>query len=183
MAVIWKLNTSNQGKFEEFKRLFAIHGIELDATHIDLDEIDDNLINVVAHKASQLDENVIVEDTSLNIEGAQVGTQVRFLLDHLEEYVGKKAEWIVLLAYRIGNNVRIFKGSQEGMIVKAQGAKGFGFDPVFMPTGSDLTLAEAKPDHVNARAKAVDAFIKQVPFLIHPAIYKWEGRWQKKSNK
>lgn len=180
MALVWKLNTSNQGKFEDFKRLFKAHSIELDATHIDLDEIDDTLINVIAHKASQLQENVIVEDTSLNIEGAQVGTSVRWLLDHLGEYEGKKAEWIVLLAYRLGDEVFIFKGSQLGTIVKSKGVKGFGFDPVFLPEGECVTLAEAKPDHVNARAKAVEAFINKKPYMTHPAIYTWEGKWQNK---
>ena len=44
MKKMWKLNTSNQGKFEEFKRLFAHHGVELDTTHIDLKEIDADIL-------------------------------------------------------------------------------------------------------------------------------------------
>jgi inosine/xanthosine triphosphate pyrophosphatase family protein len=56
------INTSNPGKFEEFKRLFAKYGIPLTATHEDLAEIDADPVAVVAHKATSVPENVIVED-------------------------------------------------------------------------------------------------------------------------
>lgn len=173
----WKLNTSNTGKFEEFKSLFAKHNNTLETTHVDLREIDADPIKVIAHKASQL-ENVLVEDTSLDIEGASVGVNIRWLLDHLGEYAGRKAEWTVLLAYAQGDQVYIYKGKVEGTIVIPKGTTGFGFDPVFLPNGATQTLAEAKPDSVNARAKAVDALLKNDLFMQHPLIKDWEGRWQ-----
>lgn len=176
--MIWKLNTSNLSKFEEFKRLFAKEGNSLEVTHIDLAEIDSDPIKVIAHKASQLGENVIVEDTSLEIEGASVGVNIRWLLEHLKDLAGKKAEWTVLLAYRQENDVFIYKGSIFGTIVPPQGSAGFGFDPVFKPDGSEHTLAEAKPDSVNARAKAVKALIKGDLFMKQPAIKSWDGPWQ-----
>lgn len=52
------------------------------------------------------------------------------------------------------------------------------FDPVFLPDGSDKTLAEDKPDEVNARAKAVDNFVKDIPFAIANPIFDWEGEYQ-----
>jgi XTP/dITP diphosphohydrolase len=175
----WKLNTSNPGKFEEFKRLFAKHGSTLETSHIDLKEIDADPIKVVAHKASQLGENIIVEDTSLDIEGASVGVNIRWLLDHLTEYAGRKAEWTVLLAFRQDNQIYIYKGSISGTIVQPRGATGFGFDPVFLPNGSTETLAESKPDLFNARAKAVESLLKGDIWTKHPIIEKWEGPWQK----
>lgn len=173
----WKLNTSNPGKFEEFKRLFGQSGYSLEASHFDLREISADPIQVIAHKASQL-ENIIVEDTSLDIAGAVVGINIRWLLDHLSEYVGRKAEWTVLLAIHQGDNILIFKGSVSGTIVKARGVGGFGFDPVFLPDGSAETLSEAKPDVVNARAKAVEAFIKGDVWATHPVMKSWDGPWQ-----
>lgn len=177
---IWKLNTSNPGKFEEFKRLFTQNGSDLEASNFDLEEIDADPIQVVAHKASQLAENIVVEDTSLDIEGASVGFNIRWLLDHLSEYKGRKAEWVVLLAVRQGNEVYIYKGSLAGTIVLPRGNGGFGFDPVFLPDGATKTLAESKPDMFNARAKAVVALIKGEIYSKHPLIEKWEGPWQKK---
>jgi len=174
----WKLNTSNLGKFEEFKRLFAQYGSKLETSHFDLKEIDSDPTKVVAHKASQLEENVIVEDTSLDIVGASIGIHIRWLLDHLADYVGRRAEWTVLLAFRQRDQVYIYKGSVSGTIVLPRGTTGFGFDPVFLPDGSTNTLAESKPDEVNARAKAVESLIKGDVWTKHPVIESWEGPWQ-----
>ena len=174
----WKLNTSNSGKSEEFKRLFAQQGSTLEISDYDLKEIDANPVTVVAHKASQLGEHVIVDDTCLDIEGAAVGIYVRWLLDHLTEYAGRKAEWTVLLAFRQDNQIYIYKGSISGIIVFPRGTAGFGFDPVFLPNGSTETLAESKPDLVNARAKAVESLLKGDVWVEHPLIENWNGPWQ-----
>lgn len=175
----WKLNTSNPGKFEEFKLLFAKYESTLEATRIDLKEIDADPITVVAHKASQLGENILVEDTSLDIEGASIGVNIRWLLDHLTEYAGRNAEWTVLLALRQDNQIYIYKGSISGTIVSPRGIAGFGFDPVFLPNGSTKTLAESKPDLFNARAKAVASLLQGNVLIKHPVIENWEGPWQK----
>lgn len=176
---MWKLNTSNAGKFEEFKRLFSQFEMPLEVSHIDLREIEADPIEVIAHKASQLEERVLVEDTSLDIESADVGIHVRWLLDHLPDYEGRKAEWSVLLAFRQEEQIYIYKGVVLGTIVKPRGDFGFGFDPVFLPDGCKETLAESKPDSVNARAKAVEALIKEQIWATHPVIEKWNGPWQK----
>lgn len=172
------LNTSNPGKFEEFKRLFAKHDRTLTATHEDLPEIDADPVTVVAHKASSVPENVIVEDTSLDVEGAEVGINIRWLLDHLQEYAGKKATWTVLLAMHRGDMVVVYKGEVHGTIVQSKGKGGFGFDPYFLPDGSDQTLAQFKPDSVNARAKAVEALVENRIYKQVPAIKEWHGKWQ-----
>ena len=54
----------------------------------------------------------------------------------------------------------------------------FSFDPIFEPEGSDKTLAEDKPDEVSARAKAVEAFVKDIPFAIVNPIFEWNGAYQ-----
>jgi XTP/dITP diphosphohydrolase len=176
----WLINTSNLGKYEEFKSLFAKYDVSLEATHIDLEEIDADLIRVMAHKASQLGQNILVDDTSLEIEGELIGTNIRWSLDHLHQYVGRKAEWISLLAFHKDEDVYIYKGSISGAIVEARGANGFGFDSVFIPDGTQKTLAENKPDSLNARAIAVEALMTDQVWKIHPAIKKWDGPWQNK---
>jgi XTP/dITP diphosphohydrolase len=175
-----RLNTSNFGKFEEFKGLFASHGIELDVSHLDVSEIDADPIQVAVHKAGQLGEGILVDDTSLHVSGASVGVNVRWLLSHLTDYTGAQAEWTVLLAHRQGNEVFVYKGSVSGTIVAPRCAspKGFGFDPIFLPEGAELTLAESKPDCYSARAKAVEAFVKGDIYAKHPLIEQWKGPWQ-----
>ncbi len=184
----WKLNTSNKHKLQEFQQLFAKHGYILSATHLDLKEIVADPLTVVVHKASQMGELILIEDTSLEVEGAEVGINVRWLLEHLSDYVGHKACWRVLLAYHSGNQVFVYQGVVNGTIVSSQGVSGqgvsgqgvsgFGFDPIFLPEGSDATLAESKPDEVNARALAVEALFENRPFAIKPLMTSWEGEWQ-----
>lgn len=57
-------------------------------------------------------------------------------------------------------------------------AEGFEFDEVFLPVGSTKTLAEAKPDSVNARYKAVQNFAKGEPAYFLEPIEQWNGKWQ-----
>ena len=55
-------------------------------------------LSVAIHKASQLGEYVISEDTSLDIEGEQVGINVKWMMQELPKFVGKRALWNVYLA-------------------------------------------------------------------------------------
>jgi XTP/dITP diphosphohydrolase len=172
------INTSNPGKLHEFRRLFAKHGMALNATEIDLKEIKAEPVTVVVHKASQVGEHVIVDDSSLDIEGAEVGIDVKWVLHHLPEFAGRKAQWVVLLAYREGEWVYVFEGVIHGQIVPPRGKEGFGFDPVFLPDGAEFTLAQEKPEAVNARALAVDALFEGTYIAKKPPIVNWNGPWQ-----
>lgn len=148
------------------------------STEIDLKEISADPLTVVVHKASQIGEEILVEDTSLDIEGAEVGINVRWLLDHLSSFVGRTASQRVLLAYLKEGLVYVYEAKVDGVIVMPRGNGGFGFDPVFLPNGSEQTLAQAKPFAVNARAKVVEAFVKGPPLVVTPAIRYWNGPWQ-----
>ena len=164
----------------EFQRLFSKYGAVLTATEINLKEIKADPMTVVVHKASQLGERVLVEDTSLRMwrEPRWASRDVRWLLHHLAEYAGRKAHWRVLLAYREGDLVYFLSRNGRREDRSSRGKEGFGFDPVFLPDGSDQTLAQAKPDEVNARAKAVDALLTGKPIARLPPIVDWKGEWQ-----
>ena len=175
----WVLNTSNAGKLAEFKKLFAEQGIELSATQIDLSEIKSDPMSVVVHKASQLESVTLVEDSSLEIDGLNVGVDVRwFTNETMAEYAGKRAVWTVLLGYAQDGMVTVFEGKVFGTIVAPRGNGGFGFDPIFLPDGSDKTLSEEKHNCVNARAHAVKAFAENRPVAKVPVISHWDGPWQ-----
>lgn len=174
----FRINTSNRGKFEEFKRLFSRHGIDLKATHEDLKEIVADPVSVVANKASNAGELVLVEDTSLDIEGESVGIHIRALLQDLPRFIGKRALFRSLIAYREGDLVYIFSGEVQGTIVPARGREGFGFDPHFLPDGAVKTLGESKPDAFNARAIAVNALVRGDHIKAVPAVKEWNGPWQ-----
>jgi len=173
-----KINTANSDKLKEYRCLFAQYGFGLETSQVDLNEIDADPLSVIVHKASQVDERVLVEDTSLDLEGAKFGVNIRWLINALSSHVGAKAIWSVYLAYRSGKKVYVFKGVVPGIIVPAKVHKGFGFDPYFLPNGCKKTLSEDKPDSVNARALAVKAFVNDTPFAIKPVIDEWGGAWQ-----
>lgn len=175
---VLRLNTSNVGKLEEFRRLFLQVGLDLEASSVDLAEIDADPISVVVHKASHVDEGVLIEDTSLDIDGADVGVNIRWLIDNLEQLEGCEARWTCLLAQRVGDMVYVYEGQVTGTIVQKRGDGGFGFDPYFLPHGRELTLAQAKPDDVNARALAVDAFVFRQVMTSADPIFDWDGGWQ-----
>jgi len=163
---------------KEFRVLFEEEGIDLQVSNHDLKEIVASPIHVVIQKASQLDKNIIVEDTSLEVEGEDVGINIRWLLDNLSKFEGKKAIWTVLLAYqKEDGRVYVYQGQVKGVIVKPKG-QGFGFDPFFKPDGSHFTLAESKPNSVNARAIAVKNFAKDRFITSDYPILDWKGDWQ-----
>jgi len=175
------LNTSNPGKSKEFKCFFQAHGIQLKITTIDLPEIIADPLSVVVHKASIINNgqgDIIVEDTSLEIVGEKVGIHIKKMLSHLDQLVGKDAIWTVLLAFRHKDWVYVSKGEVKGKIVETRGISGFGFDPYFVPQGSNKTLAEEKSNKFSARALAVRALVENNFIAIQPPIVDWKGEWQ-----
>ncbi|MGC6475968.1 MAG: RdgB/HAM1 family non-canonical purine NTP pyrophosphatase [Parvibaculales bacterium] len=56
-----------------------------------------------------------------------------------------------------------FEGKVEGSLVwPPRGDKGFGYDPIFLPTGGDLTFAEIEPEIKHAMSHRADAFAQLV---------------------
>lgn len=140
----YKLITSNENKLEEFKKIGFDFIIEKGK---DLKEIDcDNPINVILHKSIDSGKGFIVEDTSLEIEGLNFGTNIRWMLNDLKFLENKKAEWIVLLGVNDGKYIHIYKGSIEGTIINVENipTDNFGFDCYFVPKNETKSLYELK---------------------------------------
>ena len=177
------INTSNKGKIGEFQRMFNQFGYELDSTNIDLKEIIASHDEVVAHKASSLGEGILVEDTSLEIEGKEEeGINIKWILSNMGEFIGKKATWIVLLGIMQGEKVNLYKGVTEGEIVEPSGEGGFGFDPIFRPIGSEKTLAQEKKDETSARFRAIKNLCESNIYKSVDPIKEWKGKWQNEDN-
>jgi XTP/dITP diphosphohydrolase len=61
---------------------------------------------------------------------------------------------------------RVIERQWRGRIVRAKrGSNGFGYDPVFVPEGLDLTSAELSPADKDARSHRGQAFAAMVPVL------------------
>ncbi len=63
-----------------------------------------------------------------------------------------------------------FEGVVNGEIIdEKRGTGGFGYDPVFMPEGSELTFAEMQPVEKNKISHRGRALEKMVEFLLRRA--------------
>ena len=65
--------------------------------------------------------------------------------------------------------VQVYEGLTHGIIVPPRG-DGWGFAPVFQPTGRDKTLAEGRPDEISARYKAVQNLVEGNLLTTHQLI-------------
>lgn len=179
-----KLVTSNKNKLKEFQR-FGLDNIQMEQGK-DIDEVDSDPVTVILYKALEVGAGHLVEDTSLHVSGADVGVNVRWLLDNIAQYNEHKAVWEVLLGYNDGENIRIYQGVIKGELTDAlEGVSGgFGFDTYFIPEGSSQTLYELelinKKDFHSARRLAVDSLISDSPIKVVAIkdIPTWTGKYQ-----
>ncbi|MBN8555226.1 MAG: hypothetical protein J0L93_07270 [Deltaproteobacteria bacterium] len=172
------VNTSNPGKLAEFQKFFADYSrhVAVEATQKSLPEPQSDPITVIRFKASQF-ENVIVDDVSLDVEGADLGVNIRWSLDTLDSHIGKSAVFICYLGVHRDGKIFIFKGEVSGKLVPPRG-KSFGFNPYFLPDGAVKTLAEEKADLFNARYHALQNFIANHPHQICEPLKEWDGNFQ-----
>lgn len=170
----YTLNTSNPNKLREFREL-GLQGLK--ATRIDMPEPNSDPLTVIRYKASMAGPYVIVEDTSFDVEGVDIGVNIRWLIGTLDQHVGKRATFRVLLGVLEEGLVYVYEGVVKGKLVEPRG-KGFGFDPFFLPEKARYTLGESKPPQFNARAKAIRNFKARKPLMKLKPLKKWEGEFQ-----
>lgn len=81
-----------------------------------------------------------------------------------KNHVPRTARFIcaLSLAWPDGH-VESFEGTVEGSLVwPMRGENGFGYDPIFLPEGGDLTFGEMDPDAKHAISHRADAFAQLV---------------------
>ncbi|TDE11767.1 non-canonical purine NTP diphosphatase [Dyadobacter psychrotolerans] len=91
---------------------------------------------------------------------------INLLLEKLEVFTDHNARFKTVITLVVDGIYHQFEGLVEGTIIfDKRGAQGFGYDPVFIPNGHDLTFAEmslAEKSKLSHRAKA---FTKLTDFL------------------
>ncbi|NGZ28102.1 MAG: RdgB/HAM1 family non-canonical purine NTP pyrophosphatase [Magnetococcales bacterium] len=96
-------------------------------------------------------------------EGADDAANLQLLMDRLGENSHRAARFVCVLVWADGaGGSRSFFGTVSGEITHhAKGNNGFGYDPVFQPTGFDRTFAEMtadEKDRLSHRGEALRAF-------------------------
>jgi XTP/dITP diphosphohydrolase len=85
------------------------------------------------------------------------------VLERLSGITDRKARFRTVISLITRGREHLFEGSIEGRITpQRSGSKGFGYDPIFIPEGYNISFAEMSPDEKNKishRAKAMEKLI------------------------
>lgn len=137
------------------------------------------VINEMTHK------NCFAEDTGLEVfslngepgvrsarysgEGRSSEKNIEKLLGKLREKDNREAQFKTIICLIRNGERHFFEGTCKGIIIAApKGNAGFGYDPVFIPEGSQKTFAEMQLDEKNKfshRKKAMDKLTEYLKSL------------------
>jgi XTP/dITP diphosphohydrolase len=171
--------TKNKGKAKEFKAFFSGYGIkahslmDLDEELPDVKETGNTFKENASLKAEQISEilsiPVLADDSGLmidSLDGSPGVYSARYagkmkddnanmekVLLELKNVPAEKrtARFICVLAVAIPSEETIFRtGYCEGIIAfSKRGMNGFGYDPIFVPDGYHVTMAELSSEEKN----------------------------------
>lgn len=89
------------------------------------------------------------------------------LLKELKGAANRKARFRTVISLIIDDSERRFDGVVNGEIInQMRGSEGFGYDPVFMPEGYDITFAEMPLDEKNTISHRSRAIQKLADYLL-----------------
>jgi len=128
-------------------------------------------------------ENVFADDTGLEVdflngepgvhsaryagESRDFSANIDKLLKLMGDTKNRKARFKTVIALILENKTYLFEGIVNGSIIKDKiGTEGFGYDPVFIPDGKELTFAQMDLKEKNTISHRSRAFEKLREFLI-----------------
>lgn len=181
--------TNNSHKLKEARKLLPFLTI-LSLQDIDcpdeLPETGYTLKSNSAQKARYIHDkfgmNCFSDDTGLEVEAldgrpgvfsarfagpsGNASANIEKLLVEMKEVENRKALFRTVVTLLIDNNEHFFEGHIDGTIAKTpSGTGGFGYDPVFIPAGSDRTFSEMTQEEKNNISHRAVAMKKLFEFL------------------
>ena len=100
-------------------------------------------------------------------EGKNADDNTAKLLQKMAEIKNRHARFRTVISLIFDGEEFQFEGVVNGEIIdEKRGTGGFGYDPVFMPEGSELTFAEMQPAEKNKISHRGRALGKMVEFLL-----------------
>jgi XTP/dITP diphosphohydrolase len=179
--------THNKNKLKEIRALLPHYFELLSLEDIgcteeiveDAETIDGNAILKAEYVKHRYGYNCFADDTGLEMEvldGAPGVHSARYagdeksdaaniekLLAELEGEDNRKGQFKTVIALNLEDNQNLFTGICKGEIIKEKlGNQGFGYDPVFRPTGFKETFAEmslSEKSEISHRARAFNELI------------------------
>ena len=182
--------TNNQHKLHEVKAVLGneieIISLEQLNCHEDIPETGNTLEANALIKAKYIHDkfglDCMADDTGLEVEalGGEPGVysaryageeqnskkNMEKLLDNLKDSNNRNAAFRTVIALIDNNKIHYFEGAIQGEIItEARGKAGFGYDPIFVPTGYTKTFAELGLDEKNKISHRALAVNKLVEYL------------------
>ena len=99
-------------------------------------------------------------------EQKNANDNMNLLLKNLADFENKNARFVTVIALIINGNEYLFEGELIGKINDTKsGNFGFGYDPIFVPNGFNISLAEMDLQEKNKISHRAKAFEKMIAFL------------------
>jgi XTP/dITP diphosphohydrolase len=172
--------STNKDKYIEIKSILQRHNLEIEFCKMEIQEIQSDSLKEIAIEKSRyafsfINRPVIVEDDGLFINELNgfPGQYSAFvaktignmgILDLLRKYEDRSAEFVSIIAFSNGQAQQICEGRIRGEIAKDITNGGWGFDPIFVPSGSHLTFGQLqslqKKQEFSHRTKALLQFVE-----------------------
>ncbi len=178
--------TNNVHKLEEVSAMlgdsFEVLSLRSIGCHADIPETADTFAGNALQKARYVKEHYgydcFADDSGLEVDalgGAPGVYSARYsgggseenmtkLLHNLTGKSERGAQFRTVIALLIGDEERLFEGVVRGTIIdERRGEGGFGYDPIFVPEGHDLTFAQLGSEvknRISHRARAVAQLVE-----------------------
>jgi XTP/dITP diphosphohydrolase len=187
--------SGNKGKIKEIKGLFENTGIEIVSLYdlnnpVEIEETGTTFYENAFIKAKTIydiyNTPVIADDSGLEVEqldGRPGVYSARYAFegctydDNNNKVIGElkdlpephKAAFVCCAIYYDGStDIHEFGKLRGRMIMERRGTNGFGFDPIFVPDGYDITLAEIgfeEKNRISHRSRAFHALKQRIVHL------------------
>ncbi len=179
--------SQNKNKIAEIRQKlegFEVLGLDPQLFPDELEEtgttLEQNALQKVRQVHDKTQGNCFADDTGLEVDaldgapgiysaryaGEQKNSEdnMNLLLQNLESKASRKAHFKTIIALIWEGEEYVFEGICKGEIVtEKSGEKGFGYDPIFVPEGSNKTFAQMTMEEksvLSHRGMAVDQLVK-----------------------
>ena len=184
------LASNNAHKIKELQAMlgddFKIKTMQNIGCHDDIEEYGTTLEQNSKIKADYIHDkfqiNVIADDSGLEIEALEnrpgvysaryAGeptnhkANIAKVLTEMEGKTNRNAKFRTVITMILDNKTSFFEGDISGKITsQCQGEEGFGYDPIFMPDGYNITFAEMSSSQKNQLSHRANAIKKLLEIL------------------
>lgn len=182
--------THNRHKLEEIKAIlpndFELLTLEEVAYTDEIPETGNTLVENALIKARSVNTHTgydcFADDTGLEVEAlkgkpgvysaryageeADSTKNIEKLMLELKEHSNRNAQFRTVIALLFGSKEYLFEGIVKGTISEnASGKSGFGYDPVFIPEGYEISFSEMSSKDKNRISHRSIAIHKMIKFL------------------